>query len=283
MTLEDQTKSITQKLSSLSQKQGVSYQYISTSFLIERLVARIVSNDNLYNSLIFKGGYVALRMYQSSRYTIDLDAFISESHFQETLTQVKKAAEKDIGDAVWFRFEKENTLRTQGKYGGVRQVFRAGIGKVLKNIKFSQVIHFDLGIGGPIIPQPIKASMPELIGGKELSWFVYSIETMIAEKLHALVDRREGSSRSKDIFDLAHFLPKANKSLLEKALKSCFNYRGAKLPENLSHLISRIDTTLLKQGWPSVVSGMKDPPSFEESFKSLLKELKTLPKLKSIK
>ena len=103
MKLEDQAKSIRQKLSNFSQKQGVSYQYIATSFLLERLVARIVSDSNLYKSIIFKGGYVALRIYESNRYTIDLDALLSKPHLRETLKQVKKSAEKDIGDAVWFR------------------------------------------------------------------------------------------------------------------------------------------------------------------------------------
>ena len=70
MKLEDQAKSIRQKLSNLSQKQGISYQYIATSFLLERLVARIVSDSQLYEALIFKGGYVALRIYKSKRYTI---------------------------------------------------------------------------------------------------------------------------------------------------------------------------------------------------------------------
>ena len=276
MTLEDQAKSIRQKLSNLSQKQGVNYQYIATSFLLERLVARIVSDNKLYKSIIFKGGYVALRIYESNRYTIDLDALLSNPHLKETLKQVRKAAEKNIGDAVWFRFEKEVDLKTQGEYGGIRQVFRAGIGKTPQNTKRAQVVHFDLGTGDPVIPQPIKINMPELIGKQKLSWIVYSIETMIAEKIHALVDRGEGSSRSKDIFDLVHFLPKANKPLLKKALKVCFNYRDTQLPENLADFISHIDITLLKRGWVSAVSGMKHPPVFEDSFKNLLKELKKI-------
>lgn len=276
MKLSDQAKSIRQKLSNLSQKQGVSYQYIATSFLLERLVARIVSDSKLYKSIIFKGGYVALRIYESSRYTIDLDALLSKPYLKETLKQVRKAAEKDIGDSVWFRFEKEIDLKTQGEYGGIRQIFRAGIGEIPKNITRAQAIHFDLGTGDPIIPQPVKVNMPELIGEQELSWIVYSIETMIAEKIHALVDRGEGSSRSKDIFDLVHFLPKANKSLLKKALKACFDYRDTKLPEDLADFISCIDVVLLKRGWPSAVSGIKQPPIFEYSFKTLLKELKKI-------
>ena len=146
-----------------------SYQYIATSFLLERLVARIVSDSNLYKCIIFKGGYVALRIYESNRYTIDLDALLSKPHLRETLKQTKEAAEKDIGDAVWFRFEKEIDLKIQGEYGGIHQVFRAGIGEMPKDIKRSQIIHFDLGTDDPIVPQPVTVNMPELIGGKELS------------------------------------------------------------------------------------------------------------------
>ena len=90
MKLQDQAKSIRQKLSNLSQKQGISYQYIATSFLIERLVARIVSDGKLYKSIVFKGGYVALRIYESSRYTIDLDAiFIKISSERNSQTSKK--------------------------------------------------------------------------------------------------------------------------------------------------------------------------------------------------
>ena len=39
------------------------------------------------------------------------------------------------------------------------------------------------------------------------------------------------------------------------------------------------DTALLKQGWPSVISGMKHSPVFEESFKIILKELKNISKI----
>ena len=277
MKLEDQAKSIRERLSNLSQKQHVSYQHIATSFLLERLAARIVSDSNLCKSIVFKGGYVALRVYESSRYTIDLDALSLKPHFRGILQQIRAVAEKNIGDAVWFRSEKEVDLKTQGEYGGIRQVFRSGIGKVPQNIKRSQIIRFDLGFGDPITPEPSKVNTTELIGGKDLSWFVYPIETMIAEKIHSLVDRSQGNSRSKDIFDLAYFLPKANESLLKKALKMCFDYRGTELPKNLTDFISHIDVTLLKQGWPNAVSGIKQAPVFEDSFKKILRELKRIP------
>ena len=223
---------------------------------------------------MFKGGYVGFRIYNSPRYTIDLDALLIESHLQKPLKRIKTAVEKDVGDGVWLRFEHTIDLQTQGLYGGTRYILRTGIGEIPKKLNKMQIIHFDLNVGDPIIPKPKKIITHELIGAEYLSWYVYPIETMIAEKIHALVERGGGSSRSKDIFDLTYFLPKANKALLKKALYTCFRHRKTTLPNDLAYYLKKIDLTLLKIGWPSAVSGIKNPPTCENAYKQLIKELK---------
>ncbi|MBI2519309.1 MAG: hypothetical protein HYV97_02780 [Bdellovibrio sp.] len=60
MNIKEQARSITQKLVNLAQKKGVAHPLVVTEFLIERLLARIISNQKLQTSLIFKGGYVGL-------------------------------------------------------------------------------------------------------------------------------------------------------------------------------------------------------------------------------
>jgi len=268
--------SITQQLSNLAQKEEISYQHLATSFLIERLVARLTADKALGEKLVFKGGYVALRVYESTRYTIDLDALLLKSNLKETLEQTKNAAEKGIGDAVWFRLEREVEHITEEADGGVRQVYRAGIGEPPKNIKRAQVINFDIGIGDPVIPGPVPTDTPEMIGNDELSWLVYPVETIIAEKLHASISRGSDNSRSKDIFDLTHFLPKADPKTLKKALKECFSYRKTDLPENLSKHLSKLDISLLRRGWPSAVGSIKDAPTCDEAFQKILTQLKQI-------
>ena len=236
---------------------------MATTFLIERLVARIISDKDLYESLVFKGGYVGLRIYNSSRFTIDLDALLIKSNFRETLNAVRTAADKDIGDAVWFKFEKEIKLKQQSDYGGVRQVYRSGIGEIPKKINRHQIIHFDLGIGDSITPGPVQENTSELIGDNDLSWYVYPVETIIAEKIHALVELGKYNSRSKDIFDLSFFLPMAQKENLEIAIDSCFKNRRTKRPENLVENLKSIDLSFIKRGWPNAVSGIKDAPDLK--------------------
>src|SRR5207253_1224619 len=136
--------------------------------------------------------------------TIDLDALLVKADATTTLKQTINAIETDIEDGAWFAFESQVDLKTQGEYGGIRQIFRAGIGEIPKDIKRSQVIHFDLGVGDPVTPAPLTTSTLELIGEGEISWQVYPIETIVAEKLQTLIERGGDNSRAKDVFDL-HF------------------------------------------------------------------------------
>ena len=76
--LKDQARSIGAKLSAVAKKLNVPYQKILTEFLLERLVVRLNGNPELSQYLIFKGGYVSLRVYNSPRYTIDLDALLKQ-------------------------------------------------------------------------------------------------------------------------------------------------------------------------------------------------------------
>lgn len=269
----NQAKSISAKLSNLARRDGVNFQNIATTFLLERLLARLTYDPQLGKTLIFKGGYVGLRVYNSRRYTIDLDALLIKSDIPSTLKRTAHAVEFDIEDAVWYAFESQVDLKTQGEYGGIRQVFRAGIGERPIDIKRSQTINLDIGIGDPVTPNPVSIRTRELIGGGELSWHVYPVETIVAEKLQTLMDRGGNNSRAKDIFDLHFYLPKANPRILRDAIEKCFAFRGTPLAENPADFLGTIETTLLKRGWQSAISTLKDAPTFEEAFGGVLREL----------
>lgn len=276
MKKEDQAKSISSKLSKISQSTGISYQIISTTFLLERLLARLVSDTKLAKSLVFKGGYVGLRVYNSNRYTIDLDALLVNADISSVLKKTTLAIESDLNDGAWFLLESQINLKTQGEYGGVRQVYRVGIGEPPKDIKKAQVIHFDLGIGDPVTPDPIDAETDSLLGGEKLSWKVYPIETIVAEKLQTLIVRSADNSRAKDVFDLYHYLPKADSKVFLNALKNCFEFRETPLPEDVIKTLSKMNNRLLERGWKSATSSLKNPPTFESAFKTILRELDRL-------
>ena len=258
---------------------GVQYANLETIFLIERLLARLISDKSLAQHLVFKGGFVGLKIYESPRYTVDLEALLVKSKMEDTLKLVKEKAESDLNDGVWFRFESQVDLTTQGEYGGIRHVYRAGIGEVLKNLKKAQVVHFDLGIGDPITPGPQKKQTPSLLSGiEEISWSVYPIETICAEKLHALISHGDQNSRSKDVHDLAVFLPKADVPTLKEALKRCFDFRTTELPPSFHKIIKELNTDRLEKGWTSAIASISDAPKFKSTFETVLNFIAELEK-----
>jgi hypothetical protein len=142
----------------------------------------------------------------------------------------------------------------------------------LKNLKKAQVINFDLGIGDPITPGPQKKQTPSLFAGlDEISWSVYPIETICAEKIHALISHGDQNSRSKDVHDLAVFLPKVDGPTLQEAIKNCFDFRSTDLPKSFHTEIKNINTDWLERGWASATDSIPNAMSFKTAFEKVVK------------
>ena len=274
MSKNDQAKSISKRLSNLAKQQETGYRNIALAFYLERLLARVIADSSLKNKLVFKGGYVGLRVYESHRYTVDLDATLMKANIKSISKKITDAIESDLDDGTWFQLQEEQNLLTQGEYKGVRQIYRVGLGDQPKDISRAGVVHFDIGIDDATEPKPIKIETPSILDGDSIGWFVYPIESIIAEKIHAFVSRDGDSSRSKDIYDLAFFLPKADGKLLQTALRACFKHRKTELPQSISKTMQSFDFQLTRLGWTKAISSINDAPTFEDCIDTILKELK---------
>jgi predicted nucleotidyltransferase component of viral defense system len=189
MTTKAKGESVRQKLTTAAKKLNAKFRDVETIFLIERLVARLVADKKLTDKLVFKGGFVGLKVYESG-------------------------------------------------------------------------------------PQTVKVS--PLIGHEPMSWSVYPIETICAEKLHALISHGDQNSRSKDVHDLAVFLPKTDPKTLRKAIKNCFEFRETEVPQSFLKEIKNLNTSRLQKGWSSAVASISSAITFEEAFTKLIDELKNI-------
>ena len=86
----------------------------------------------------------------------------------------------------------------------------------------------DIGFGDVVTPSPIDVDFPLLLSDiPAISIKAYSLETVVAEKFHAMVDRDVINSRMKDFFDCYQIL--TTKTLdyeqLFVAIKATFNNR----------------------------------------------------------
>jgi hypothetical protein len=269
--------SINSRLSDIARKSQKPFPHVLTEFLLERVAERLASNLDLAKHVVFKGGYVGLKVHRSPRYTIDLDALAVGISLVKAAKLAKAAIEDSaFDDGVWFVFEEFVDLKTQDEYGGSRLVFRAGIGELIKNIKKAQIINVDFATGDSIIPDPIKTETPLLLGNGSLSWTVYPPETTVSEKLHAMITLGDANSRSKDLFDINFLLPKCNADLLQFALLNTFKSRKDDPPKDLINQIKKIDTAVLRRGWRRAIGGLAEENNFDETFAKMIKKLEEI-------
>jgi hypothetical protein len=96
-------------------------------------------------------------------------------------------------------------------------------------------LRVDVGFGDVVNPSILETNFPTLLDFPEPCIRTYPPETVIAEKLHALVDLGMTNSRLKDFYDLyaltQQFLPE-NKTLLQ-AILATFERRKTKIPNEM--------------------------------------------------
>ncbi len=111
-------------------------------------------------------------------------------------------------------------------YEGVRVTFMV----YLERAKIP--IQIDIGFGDAVTPPPVENNYPTLLGSTAPRLLTYPRETVVAEKLEAMVKLGIANSRMKDFYDmevLSRTFSFDGKSLRE-AIHNTFERRGTELP-----------------------------------------------------
>lgn len=88
-----------------------------------------------------------------------------------------------------------------------------------------------------VTPYPVSLDYPLFLPDvPAVELYAYSLETLIAEKFHTMVDRDESNSRMKDFFDVYQLFTyhEIDKALLEEAIVSTFKNRNTSYKDNLA-------------------------------------------------
>ena len=249
---------------------------------IERVIARLENYRELREHLVFKGGFVMLKVLGSDRFTRDLDPLcrgIDKADAEELIT---RALNSELDDGFWFGDIKIENLEAQGEYGALRFDCAFQIGDPPKETtRFTKLsrVHFDIGFGDKVlgILKPVRLkSLFE--NGEVLSWKVYPVEFILSEKLETLIKRESANSRSKDVYDLT-LLFEACKNVenLVKAIQATFESRATEMPKSFRQFAENLNVRQLKSSWGSVQ--LTTAISFENCWTILLGQLQELDSL----
>jgi len=227
-------KSIRTKLLNVAKKENIFYQTILTRYFQERLLYRM-SQKRYRNNFYLKGGAL---MYAYERFaarpTLDID-FLGNNISNEGTSII--AAFKEIcsvpfeEDGVIFDVEHITAQNiTEFKdYHGIR------LSIPVKMDSIAQVLTMDIGFGDVVTPSPVNLDFPILLEHLPCANILaYSLETVIAEKMHAIIDLADQSSRMKDYYDLHRILKeeKYDSEVLQEAIIRTFDNRHTPYDEN---------------------------------------------------
>src|ERR1019366_7169123 len=118
-------------------------------------------------------------------------------------------------------------IKEDAEYEGVRVTMRASIGSAKLELQI------DVGFGDAVTPAASEINFPTLLGAESVRILAYPRETVVAEKVEAMVHLGIANSRMKDFFDvwfLAQNFPFEGRGLSE-AIRATFVRRGTPIPE----------------------------------------------------
>jgi len=231
--MKNPAASVHARLAQRRTKTGEDFNVLLVRFTLERLLYRL-SISMHREQFVLKGAMLfALWEPEMHRATRDLDLLGFGQSTPERLADIfKELCNLEVeADGVVFdpRSVVCEDIRAQDEYAGIRVKLRANLGKAVVPLQV------DVGFGDALPVAPEEITFPVMLGMAAPKLRAYSRETVVAEKLEAIVKLGMLNSRFKDYFDLHYLAQKFpfDGALLVKSIAGTFARRGTAIPAGL--------------------------------------------------
>ncbi|MDR0864264.1 MAG: nucleotidyl transferase AbiEii/AbiGii toxin family protein [Candidatus Symbiothrix sp.] len=231
---KDYAKSKKAKLLHIAQQEQLQYQMLITRYFYERLLYRL-SVSRFREKFCLKGGTLLYAFAKETpRPTLDID-FLGLD-FSNEMDNIKNAFIEILSveceeDGVIFDAKSIVTTELMGnkRYTGIRVSYIAHLDSI------RQQMQIDIGFGDVITPAPQNLHYPvffDELPAPEV--YAYSLETVIAEKFHAMIELGNDNSRFKDFYDTYKILTtqEIDGNTLIDAISATFQNRKTIFQEN---------------------------------------------------
>ena len=224
--MKDMAASVLARLKNESRSRGIRFQQLIMLFAQEEL-ARRISKSRFKNNLVLKGGFLLFTISNIVfRPTVDADYSLEK--FSNNLENIKMMVEeilsiKTENNFIEFEIKGYQEIAEQQKYPGIRVNLIA----IIKNTRTH--INLDFAVGDKIIPEIQKRKINTILDDFEkVELLSYPLETIISEKMHAIVSRMELTSRMKDFYDINYLANNYsfNAQIIKEAVIQTFTFRN---------------------------------------------------------
>lgn len=224
--------SVRQRLLNVAKLRGDDFDLVLSRYALERLLYRMSVSPHAERFLL-KGALLFMVWgLDDHRPTRDADLLgFGDSEPDAVAAAFRQICNVDCEDGIIFDATSITAapIAEEKVYTGVRVTLRAGLDGARIPVQI------DVGFGDAVTPGPQEVDYPVLLDAPAAKLHAYPVETVVAEKLHAMTFLGLTNSRMKDFYDLkaiaARF--KLEPEALAGAIAATFERRKTDLPEGL--------------------------------------------------
>lgn len=254
----DKAKSVIAKLKNKSMRTGKSLQ-LYLQLLCQEEFLRRVSLSEFKNQLVLKGGLFIYTLTNfEGRSTIDMDFLLRNlDNSEENIHMItQNILNIETGNTfISYDVVGYEKIAMERKYSGISVHMIGKIGNT------KTPIYVDFGVGDVIVPgSELRMIRSQLDGFDEIEINTYSIDSTIAEKFDAIIQRYELTSRMKDFYDITY-------------LASMFEFDGTQLFQAISETLKNRGTTYDSDSFDRIMN-LKNNAVIKIRWQSFLRKQK---------
>jgi predicted nucleotidyltransferase component of viral defense system len=227
---EGLARSVHTRLVDHAKEQGLDPTLVFTRYALERFLFRLGESPHA-DRFILKGAVLLFAwLGDVGRATRDVDFLGVGDPSDDTLVDLIVDACRHPVDDDGIVFDVDTIrvvdIRADQAYGGRRVTFVGLLGKGRIHVQV------DVGTGDATVPEPEWIDLPTIFDGPAPKLRAYRPETVVAEKLHAIVHLGLANTRLKDFYDLIALshTQTFEAHALRRAIEATFSRRRSDVP-----------------------------------------------------
>lgn len=255
--MADIAASVLAKLKIKARESQITFQQCLQLFFQEEFLRKLASSRYAENFVLKGGMFIYTLTNFESRSTVDVDFLMRGlnndlDRMDEIISEILDVSTGN--DFVTFKASKMESIAVQRKYHGVS----TQITGYIKNVRVP--FNVDIGVGDVIIPHAQWRNIQTQLDGYEKPEILtYSLESTIAEKLDAILQRFELTGRMKDFYDIYY-------------LSRTFDFDGSKLQTAIWETLQNRGTLYEKDSFTRVLT-LADDEDMQIKWRYFLKTL----------
>lgn len=255
--MADIAASVLAKLKNKAKATGISYQQCLQLFFQEEFLRRLAGSKYAENFVLKGGLFIYTLTNFESRATVDVDFLMRGlnndlARMDEIIAEI--LAVPTGNDFVTFKATKTEPIAVQRKYHGIS----TQITGYIKNVRVP--FNVDIGVGDVIVPNAERRNIQTQLDGYEKPEILtYSLESTIAEKFDAILQRFELTGRMKDFYDIYY-------------LSRTFDFDGLKLQTAIQETLQNRGTAYEKDSFDRILA-LADDATMQTKWRYFLRTL----------